>query len=280
MKKENRNSPLKQRVWFITGASRGLGRAFTKAALEAGDRVIGVARDISPLRGLVSQYGDRLAIRSVDISDREAVFSVVDEALGIFGRLDVVVNNAGQFLMGMVEEVTESQARAHMDVNFYGPLWVCQAIVPHMRKQGSGHILQLSTMGAGVGFASVGMYGAGKSALDALSEALAMEVESFGIKVTILQPGGYVTDLFTRGITTTKEHAAYTPLREQLASMWGESTDAAANKAAPAVLKVVAMEEPPRRLILGGAAFDQVRQIGEARMEEYNRFESLSRTAD
>lgn len=132
------------RVWFVTGASRGLGRAFTEAALAAGDRVVGVARDVSPLDDLDAQHPDRLLTLPLDVTNREKVFDVVAQAVEHFGRLDIVVNNAGALFAGMVEEFTEAEARAQMELNFFGALWVSQAVLPHLRAQGGGHVLQVS----------------------------------------------------------------------------------------------------------------------------------------
>lgn len=154
-----------------------------------------------------------------------------------------------------------------------------QAVVPHLRRQGGGHILQVGSMGGGVGFASVGLYGAGKAALSSLSQALAMEVEPFGIKVTLLEPGGYQTELFTRGTTTTAASDAYAPLRARLAEVWSESVDEAPEKAAPVVMEIVDMAEPPKLLVLGGLAYDQVRELSRARDEERAKWEALSRKA-
>lgn len=267
------------RVWFITGAARGLGRAFTRAALDAGDRVIGVARDVSGLEDLAAEYDGRFVSFPLDVADRNAVFMAVEKAIGVFGRLDIVVNNAGVFLFGMIEEATEAQIRSHMDINFFGALWVSQAVIPHLRKQGSGHILQVSSMGSSGGFASVGFYGAGKAALDAMSEAFTMEVEPFGIQVTILQPGGYRTELFTRGTALTEEHPAYAGLREELSELWSQSEEAEAELAAGVVMKVAGAENPPKRLILGGTAYDQVQELIRVRLQEYARWEHLSREA-
>ncbi|WP_246334915.1 SDR family NAD(P)-dependent oxidoreductase [Spinactinospora alkalitolerans] len=151
-----------------------------------------------------------------------------------------------------------------------------------MREQGSGHILQVTSMATGSsgGVASVGLYGAGKAALDAMSESLAMEVDPFGIAVTVVQPGGYETGLFTQGTTVTDENAAYAPLRARLAEMWSASYDADPHRAAPVVMEVVDMAGPPRRVILGGVAYDQVRELDRARAEEQAKWEHLSRAAD
>lgn len=265
------------RTWFITGASRGLGRAFTEAALAAGDRVVAVSRDVTPLADLNAE--GRLVAFDLDVSDRAAVERGVERAFAAFGRIDVVVNNAGGVVLGMIEEITEEQARAHLDTNFFGALWVSQAVVPRLREQGSGHILQVSSMGSAGGFAATGLYGAGKAALDSMSEALAMEVERFGIKVTILQPGGYETGLFTAGLTMTEQNPAYAPLRTWLDDMWSESEDADPALAASAVLNIVNLPEPPKRVILGDAAYDMVQQLVQARTAETAKWEHLSRRA-
>ncbi|GLW97701.1 SDR family NAD(P)-dependent oxidoreductase [Microtetraspora sp. NBRC 16547] len=267
------------KVWFITGASRGLGRAFTEAALAAGDRVVAAARDVEPLADLAAKHPDGLVRLPLDVSDRQAVRVGVDQAAAAFGRLDVVVNNAGGLLYGMVEEATEEQIRAHLDVNFFGAVWVAQAVVPHLRAQGSGRILQITSMGTAGGMASVGFYGAGKAALDSLSEALAMEVEPFGIKVTIVQMGGYDTGLFTTGTTATTPQPAYEALRAKLAEMWGEDAGPDPSTAAPVIMKLAALPDPPRRLILGSRSYDLVQEMDHARTELYRAWEHLSRMA-
>lgn len=239
-----------------------------------------IARNIAPLDDLVSKYPDRLYALSTDVTDRNAVFASVSKCIEVYGRIDVVINNAGQFLFGMVEEVTEEQAMDHMTVNFFGALWVIQAVISVLRSQGGGHILQVTSMGANGGFASVGLYSASKSALDSMSEALAMEVESFGIEVTILQPGGYVTDLFTRGLTATEENPSYTGLRNKLAELWSSSYDAPVALAAAIVSKIVDNPEPPKKIILGGRAYDQVLGMIDVRLNEYRKWEDLSREAD
>ncbi|MEV0573484.1 SDR family NAD(P)-dependent oxidoreductase [Streptomyces sp. NPDC050392] len=267
------------RVWFITGASRGLGRAFTEAALAAGDRVVAAARNTEPLAALSREYPDTLVPLALDVSDRRAVFDGVERAAAAFGRLDIVVNNAGGLLYGMVEEATEEQIRSHLDVNFFGAVWVAQAVLPHMRAQGSGRILQITSMGAAGGMASVGFYGAGKVALDSVSEALAMEVAPLGIKVTIVEMGGYDTGLFTQGTTATEALPHYAPLRAQLAEMWGDETGPDPSTAAPVIMELASLPDPPRRLIVGDRSFDQVQELVQGRAEVYRAWEALSRKA-
>jgi NAD(P)-dependent dehydrogenase (short-subunit alcohol dehydrogenase family) len=270
------------RVWFITGASRGLGRAIAEAALATGDKVVAVARNVEPLDDLASAHLGRLVRLSLDVTDRAAVQETVKRAAEAFGKLDIVVNNAGVMLYGMVEEATEEQIRAHFDVNFFGAVWVVQAVIPYLRAQGSGHILQVTTMGTGGGpVPAVGFYGASKSALDAVSHPLAAELEPFGIKVTVVQMGGYNTDLFTRGTTPTEPAPQYEPLRTQLAELWPEDADPSPDPdtATPVVLELVDLPEPPRRIIVGGTSYDMVQQLERLRAEEYRTWEHLSRKA-
>ncbi|WP_194838939.1 SDR family NAD(P)-dependent oxidoreductase [Nocardia sp. XZ_19_369] len=267
------------KVWFITGASRGLGRAFTEAALGAGDRVVAVARNIDPLDDLAAGYPQGLVRFSLDVSDRAAVFDGARRAFDAFGQLDVVVNNAGGLLYGMVEEATEEQIRAHLDVNFFGAVWVAQAVLPYLRAQGCGRILQVTSMGSTGGMATVGFYGAGKVALDSLSEALAMEVDGLGIKVTIVEMGGYATGLFTAGMTMTEPIAAYGALRTELEEMWGEETGPDPSTAAPVILELAALANPPRRLIIGSRSYDQVLELDRTRAGLYQEWEHLSRMA-
>ncbi|MFG2010866.1 SDR family oxidoreductase [Micromonospora sp. NPDC048868] len=268
------------RVWFVTGASRGLGRAFTEAALAAGDRVVGAARDVSPLDDLAARHPDRLLALRLDVTDRAAVLDVVEEAVRHFGRLDVVVNNAGALYMGMVEEFTEAEARAQLDLNFFGALWVSQAVLPHLRAQGGGHVVQVSSIGALGGFPSTGLYSASKFALEGMSEALAAEAAGFGVKVTIVQPGGYWTDLYTSSTAATP-NPAYDPLREELARQWAEgSIDSEPRLAAEALMKLVASDDPPLRLLLGSMVYDLAFDISRRRMDVWAGWEEVSRAAE
>ncbi|MEU9606458.1 SDR family NAD(P)-dependent oxidoreductase [Streptomyces sp. NPDC048057] len=269
----------KSRIWFITGASRGLGRAFAEAALAAGDRVVAAARNVEPLEELADQHPGRLVPLALDVADRGAVFDGVERAAAAFGGLDVVVNNAGGMLYGMVEEATEEQIRAHLDVNFFGAVWVAQAVLPHLRARGGGRLLQVTSMGSGGGMATVGFYGAGKAALDSVSEALAMEAEGYGVKVTIVQMGGYNTGLFTTGTTNTDPLPEYAALRTRMEEMWGDAVAPEPATAAPAVMELVALPDPPRRLIVGSQSFDHVLEMGRAQTDAYRSWEHLSRLA-
>ncbi|HUQ60076.1 SDR family oxidoreductase [Lentzea sp.] len=268
------------RVWFITGASRGLGRAFTEAALRAGDRVVAAARDVSPLGDLAAEHPGRLVALPLDVTDRSAVFDVVEQAVERFGRLDVVVNNAGALFTGMVEEFTEAEARAQMEVNFFGALWVSQAVLPRLRAGGGGHVLQISSIGALGGFPSTGLYSASKFALEGMSEAFAAEAARFGVKVTIVQPGGYWTDLYTSS-RATSPNPVYDPLRAELEKQWAEgSVDSEPHLAAEAVMTLVDSDDPPSRLLLGSMVYDVAFDISRRRMDTWAAWERTSRAAE
>ncbi|MEV7007353.1 SDR family oxidoreductase [Streptosporangium sp. NPDC051022] len=268
------------RTWFITGASRGLGRAFALAALERGDRVAAAARTIAS-HDFGDRYGDRLLPLPLDVTDRAAVFAAVTTAAEHFGRLDIVVNNAGTLSMGMIEEFTEAEARAQLEVNLFGAMWVCQAALPHLRAQGSGHIVQISSIAALGGFPSTGMYSASKFALEGMSEALAMEVARFGVKLTVVQPGGYWTDLYTGGLTTTTPLEPYGPLRAEMERQWAEgSVDSEPRLAAEAMLELVDSDDPPLRLLLGSMVYDLAFDLCRRRMDTWAGWERVSRAAE
>ncbi|MFD4254952.1 SDR family NAD(P)-dependent oxidoreductase [Amycolatopsis thermoflava] len=262
------------RVWFITGASRGLGRAFTEAALDRGDRVVAASRTIT------AEATDRLLPVQLDVTRREDVFRVVEQAVDHFGRLDVVVNNAGTLSMGMVEEFTEDEARAAMETNFFGALWVSQAVLPVMRRRRSGRILQISSIAALGGFPMTGLYSASKFALEGMSEALAREAASFGVKVSIVQPGGYWTDLYTAPAMASPVDA-YAPLRQEMEQQWTEgSVDSDPALAAEALLKLADSEDPPLRLLLGSMVYDLAHDLTRQRLDGWADWEEVSRAAE
>ncbi|MFD7027373.1 SDR family NAD(P)-dependent oxidoreductase [Streptomyces sp. NPDC059917] len=268
------------RTWFVTGASRGLGRAFAEAALAIGDRVAAVARTTAALDELAAAHPGRVLPLTADVTDRAAAFAAVEAAADHFGRLDIVVNNAGTLSAGMVEEFTEAEARAQMEVNFFGALWVSQAAMGVMRAQGGGHIVQISSIGGISGFTTTGLYSASKFALEGMSEALAMEGAPFGVKVSIVQPGGYWTDLYA-AMRTTTPIAAYAPLRAELEKQWAEgSIDSEPRLAAEALLKLVAAEDPPIRMVLGSMVYDLAVDVAERRKTTYSGWEQVSRAAE
>jgi NAD(P)-dependent dehydrogenase (short-subunit alcohol dehydrogenase family) len=268
------------RTWFITGAGRGLGRAFTEAALAAGDRVAATARRPEALDPLAGEYPDRLWVIELDVRDRGAVFAAVDQAVRSAGRLDVVVNNAGYGLVGAAEEVTETEARAHLDTNLFGPLWVCQAVLPRLREQGGGHIVQISSTGGVGAMPLFGLYNAGKWALEGLSEALAAELAGTGVRVTIAEPGSFATEWAGSSMRFADPLPAYDGVRTSLFGAptvpWElpESGDAPVDggdprEAAAALLDFVKRGDERRRLLIGEDAREHVAMALDRRREDY-----------
>lgn len=268
---------MTSKTWFITGTSRGFGREWAIAALERGDTVAATARDLSSLDDLVEAYGDTLLPLSLDVTDRAAAFAAVAAAHERFGRLDVVVNNAGYGQFGMVEELSEDEARAQIETNLFGALWVTQAALPILRAQGSGHLLQVSSIGGVSAFPSVGIYHASKWALEGISQALAQEVAGFGIKVTLIEPGGYSTDWGGSSAKHATPLDAYDGVREQAAnrpSRRGTPGDPVATR--EAVLTLVDTEEPPLRVFFGSAPLAIATADYESRLATWNEWQSLS----
>ncbi|MGN6241974.1 MAG: SDR family NAD(P)-dependent oxidoreductase [Cellulosimicrobium cellulans] len=267
------------RTWFVTGASRGLGHALAVAALERGDQVVAAARTASA-SAFDARHRDRVLALPLDVTDKRAVDAAVAAAVERFGRLDVVVNNAGTLSMGMVEEFTEAQARTQLEVNFFGALWVSQAVLPHLRVQRSGHLLQVSSIAALGGFPSTGLYSASKFALEGMSEALAAEAAAFGVRVTVVQPGGYWTDLYASMASTTPTEP-YAPLRAELERQWADgSVDSDPRLAAEAMLTLVDSDDPPLRLLLGSMVYDVAQHVTAQRLETWAAWEQVSRAAE
>src|SRR6202042_1374353 len=259
---------MTSKTWFISGTSRGFGREWAKAALERGDRVAATARDTSTLDDLKSEHGDALLALVLDVTDREAAFGAVRQAHEHFARLDVVVNNAGYGHFGMVEEISEPEARDQIETNLFGALWVTQAALPFLREQGSGHIVQVSSIGGISAFPNVGIYHASKWALEGISQALAQEVKEFGINVTLIEPAGFDTDWAGSSSRRAEElpayadvHAATDAVRKQ---RWSAPGDPKASAAA--VLKVVDAEQPPLRVFFGTAPLELAKADYEERL--------------
>jgi NAD(P)-dependent dehydrogenase (short-subunit alcohol dehydrogenase family) len=241
------------KTWFITGTSRGFGREWAIAALDRGDKVAATARNVATLDDLVAKYGDAILPIKLDVTDREAAFAAVRQAHERFGRLDVVVNNAGYGHFGMVEEVSEDEIRAQLETNVLGALWVTQAALPILREQGSGHILQVSSIGGVSAFMNTGAYHASKWALEGFSQSLSQEVAGFGIKVTLIEPSGYSTDWSGSSAKHSTPLAAYDQVREAAARARGQRFTAPGNPVATreAILQIVDSDNPPLRLFLG-----------------------------
>jgi NAD(P)-dependent dehydrogenase (short-subunit alcohol dehydrogenase family) len=241
------------RTWFITGTSRGFGREWASAALARGDRVVATARDPHDLDGLVQAYPDTLLALALDVTDRGAVFETVANAHEHFGQLEIVVNNAGYGQFGMVEELSEREAREQIETNLFGALWVTQAALPFLRAQRSGHLLQVSSIGGISAFAGLGIYHASKWGLEGLSQALAQEVRGFGIHVTLIEPGGFATDWGGSSARRTAHTDAYREVYEarERQRAGAQAGDPAASAAA--VMRIVDADPPPLRVFFGSA---------------------------
>jgi NAD(P)-dependent dehydrogenase (short-subunit alcohol dehydrogenase family) len=277
---------MADRIWLITGASRGLGRSFTQAALAAGDRVAATARDTSSLDDLVAAHGDAILPIALDVTDRDAAFAAVGQAHERLGRLDVVINNAGYGVSATIEELTEEQARRQMEVNLFGALWVTQAALPIMRAQGSGWIVQVSSIGGLAAFPLTGIYHASKWALEGFSESLRQEVEPFGIKVLIVEPSGFRTDWAGSSMERAEPIDAYEEIEaiaQRRAAQQEENNGAQPGNpelAAQALLDTLDRVEPPFRLLLGNVAYDVAVDRYESRLQEFRAGEQVARGAD
>jgi NAD(P)-dependent dehydrogenase (short-subunit alcohol dehydrogenase family) len=271
-------------VWFITGSSRGLGRQFVEAALSRGDKVAATARSIEGFDGLVETYGDAVLPLAMDVTDRSGVFAAVEQAIGHFGRIDVVVNNAGYAQIGAVEELTEAELREQLETNLFGAAWVAQAVLPHLREQRGGRIFQLSSAAGLITVPLGAAYSASKWALEGFNEALAQEVAEFGIKVTIIEPGGFATrqgenpDPLNNGHMAEK-HPAYDALRERLAG-FADTQPAGDPAAAAQVLRELAdRENPPVRILFGTGFYPMVQQAYADRLKTWADWHDLATAA-
>lgn len=263
---------------FITGASRGFGRLWTEALLERGDRVVATARNLTDLEGLKEQYKDRFLPLQLDVTDRHASIDAVNKALKYFEKIDVLINNAGYGLFGTVEETTEEQARAQMETNFFGLLWVTQAILPVMRSQKSGHIIQVSSFLGLTTLPMLGLYNASKFAVEGLSETLATEVVHQNIKITLIEPNGYATDWAGASAVQTESGITdYQPVRDAFAtagedvSSWGKP-----GATISPVLDLIDNPEPPLRLLFGKVAYAAVEQSLNSRLQQIHHWKDVS----
>lgn len=266
------------KVWFITGTSRGFGREWTIAALDRGDRVAATARNIDSLTALVEQYGDAVLPIELDVTDRAAATAAVGRARDHFGRLDVVINNAGYGHFGFIEEVTEDEARAQIETNLFGALWVTQAAIPIMREQGGGHIIQVSSIGGISAFPIVGLYHASKWALEGFSQALAQEVAGFGINVTLVEPGGFSTDWSGSSSVHSEPNPAYDDFRTQVQEVRqlrnANPGDPVATRSA--ILKVVDADRPPLRIFFGESPLGTAKADYASRLALWEQWNDVS----
>jgi NAD(P)-dependent dehydrogenase (short-subunit alcohol dehydrogenase family) len=263
------------KIWFITGTSKGFGWEWAEAALERGDKVAATARNLKTLDTLVDRYGDAVLPLQLDVTDRSAAFETVKRAADHFGKLDVIINNAGYGHFGMVEELTEDEVRSQLETNFFGALWVTQAALPIMRARRSGHIIQVTSLGGITAFPAIGAYHASKWALEGLSQSLAQEVAGFGIKVTLIEPGGYSTDWVGPSAKRSAENPAYSDVREAQSRSWADNPgDPTATRGA--ILKVVDADKPPLRIFFGKTPLEVATQDYESRLATWNEWQPVS----
>jgi NAD(P)-dependent dehydrogenase (short-subunit alcohol dehydrogenase family) len=271
------------RVWLITGASSGFGRAIADAALAAGDVVVAAARRTDALADLVASAPERATALALDITDADRIRAAVAEVVDQHRRIDVLVNNAGRGAIGAAEETSDSELRALMDLHFFGPAALTRAVLPGMRERGTGAIVQMSSMGGRFTFPGVGAYSATKFALEGWSEALAKEVDRFGIRVLIVEPGAFRTSFNGPGaLLMSKPIAAYDdqiePLRTGMPDDDGKQPGDPA-KAAAAILLALDSENPPLRLALGNDAVDAIAESLDSAKAELAAWERVGRSA-
>jgi NAD(P)-dependent dehydrogenase (short-subunit alcohol dehydrogenase family) len=267
------------KTWFITGTSKGFGQIWAEAALKRGDKVAATARNLDSLKELTNRYGEHVLALALDVTDKAAVAGAVKHAHDFFGRLDVIVNNAGYGQFGAVEELSEQEARAQLETNLFGALWVTQAALPYLREQGSGHLIQVSSIGGVNAFPYIGMYHASKWGLEGLSQALAQEVQPLGIKVTLIEPIGYTTDWAGPSARFARELPAYDHVRESNIVRQDESGRGNPQATGPVILKLVDMEHPPLRIFFGRGANEMIHAEYDRRLAEWDHFKALSEEA-
>jgi NAD(P)-dependent dehydrogenase (short-subunit alcohol dehydrogenase family) len=270
---------MKHKVWLITGCSSGFGKELVRAVLENGDKVVATARNTSSLDWITEMASDHAITLELDVTKPQQVRETIAVAIKHFGRIDVLVNNAGYGLLGAIEEVTDEQARQQFEVNVFGALDMMRAILPDFRKQRSGHILNISSVGGFVAFPGVGIYNASKFALEALSESLYKETAPLGIKVTLIEPGPFRTDWAGRSSVVAADiddYAETAGIRKKTIQGYSGTQDGDPYKAALAMIKVVESENPPLRLPLGVTALDSIRCKIHQVAKELNEWESVT----
>ncbi|MBW7969542.1 SDR family NAD(P)-dependent oxidoreductase [Bradyrhizobium sp. BR 10289] len=271
------------KTWFISGSSRGLGRAITEAALAAGDRVVATARELQSLKSLGERFGERLRLAKLDVTDEAAAQAAVDLAVTAFGGLDVVVNNAGYGDLGSVEDTSLDLFRRQIEANLIGTIIVTKAAIPVLRRQRRGHIMQISSVGGRIGAPARAAYSAAKWGIEGFSESLAREMALIGMNVTIVEPGGFRTGFAQAAHATDEGRPEYdavvgAAVRMQRDYDGRQPGDPA--KAAAVVLELANMERPPLRIALGSDAVNAIAAADRRRLEELERWRALSISTD
>jgi NAD(P)-dependent dehydrogenase (short-subunit alcohol dehydrogenase family) len=273
------------KVWFITGAGSGIGAGIARAALKAGDRVVATARNLGKVRNALRDVaGDNVAFVQLDVANEAQAKAAVEEAVKQFGRIDIAVNNAGYAVMGNFEELPTADIEQQFATNFWGVAYVMRAVLPVMRKQRSGHIFNISSVAGVVGFKHCGAYGAAKFALEGLSLAIANEVEQFGIKITVVEPGFFRTDLLAPqsvrwGKNTIEDYAAEGST-EAMWSPYHGKQQGDALKLGEALVTIAGMENPPKLFAAGSDALAAITPAIEERLNVTRSYEQLSKSTD
>jgi NAD(P)-dependent dehydrogenase (short-subunit alcohol dehydrogenase family) len=274
---KQQNSIKMAKTIFITGASRGFGRIWAKAFLKRGDNVVAAVRNPEALKELTEEFSSHLLVVKLDVTDKKESFKAIEAGKTQFGRIDVLINNAGYGHIGTVEELNEQDVRAQFETNVLGSLWTIQAVLPIMRQQNSGQIIQLSSA-LGLNTVSLmGLYSASKFAVEGLTETLAGEVSGFGIKVTILEPGGFSTDFFgTNSLALSDSIPAYDGIRKAFYEQANEQDSGKPEATVKAILSLVDSENPPLRLLLGKTAYPWIKYTYEERLKTWESWQEVS----
>lgn len=266
------------KTWFITGASRGLGRIWAEAALKRGDKVTATARKLADVVDLRERFGDAVLPLALDVTDPGQVQPVVQQAYEHFGKLDVLVNNAGSSLIATVEEGSDDQIHDLFEANFFGMVRVLRAALPLLRQQGSGHILGVSSSLGIVPMPLIGFYSATKSAVEALHEAMAQEVKAFGIHVTLIEPGAYATD-FGKSAKRADAMEAYEGFRTEVMAKLVNAERGDPQATPDAILKIVDAENPPLRFAVGSTLLPRARAVYADRIATWEAWKDVSNAA-
>lgn len=266
------------KVWLITGSSRGLGRNLAEAVLAQGDLLVATVRNSEQLADLVSTYGERVRAVALDVTKPEQVRTAIATAIDAFGRLDVVVNNAGYANVASIEDTSEEDWRAQIETNLWGVINVTRAALPILRKQRSGHIVQVSSIGGRTGSAGLGPYQTAKWAVEGFSEVLSREVAPLGIRVTLIEPGSFRTDWGGSSMSIPEPSEDYRGVLEGRLEYHNRAGNEPGDpaKAAQAIMTIVNAEDPPLRLLLGKDAVLIARRVDQAKLAETDRWETLS----
>lgn len=272
-----------EQVWLVTGSSRGLGRAMVEASLEAGNKVLATARSPESLKDLSQRYGDQVKLFALDVADESAAAGAVRAAIDAFGSLDIVVNNAGYGNLSSIEDTSMEDFRAQIETNLFGTIMVTKAALPYFRERKAGHFIQFSSIGGRIGPPGRGAYSAAKWGIEGFSEVLSREVAPLGIKVTIVEPGGFRTDFAGSSTKLSEGRPEYDSTVGATARFqrdYNGKQPGDPKKAAKAIVQLANEQRPPLRLLLGSDAYNGAEKNDLARLEEARTWKGFSLSTD